>query len=51
MFPQMRHIQRLVVDGQEEHEDNIGVEGLLKGIERDVRVDDDVGCDERKFWE
>jgi hypothetical protein len=52
MLPQMRQIQRFVVDEQSTQEERVGVDGLAKGIGRAERVVlDDVGCDERRVWE
>ena len=48
MFPQMRHIHRLVVEGQEEQVDNIGVDGLANGIGTDEREDEEGGCEESR---
>ena len=51
MFPQMRHIQRLVVELQSTQDERAGADGLAKGIgaERAVLAED--GCDVRKFCE
>jgi hypothetical protein len=52
MLPQMRQIQRLVVEAQSAQEDRVGVDGLAKGIGREERdVLEDVGCEERSVWE
>lgn len=49
MFPQIKQIQRLVVDEQEEQEDNVGVDGLAKGMGTVDRVDaEDVGWEDRR---
>jgi hypothetical protein len=51
MLPQIRQIQRFVVDEQEAQTERVGVEGLAKGIGTVDRVDEEVGCDERRVWE
>jgi len=50
MFPQMRQIQRLVVEGQSAQDERVGVDGFAKGIGR-VVSDDDLGCEESRVWE
>lgn len=47
MLPQMRHIQRLVVDEQVEQRERVGLEGSEKGIGLVFRDEDVVGCEER----
>ncbi len=51
MFPQMRHIQRLVVELQSAQDERAGADGSAKGIRavREVLADD--GCDVRRFCE
>jgi hypothetical protein len=44
MLPQMRQIQRLVVDSQAEQADRVGAEGLANGIERVEEAE--LGCDD-----
>lgn len=49
MLPQIRQIQRLVVDSQDEQADRVGAEGLANGMER---VEEEVlGCDDRSVCE
>lgn len=48
MLPQIRQIQRFVVEEQAEHEDRGKLDGLAKGIGCDDRAEvDDVGCDDK----
>lgn len=46
MLPHIRHIQRLVVEEQDEHDDSEVDVGFAKGMER--VEDEEVGCDESK---
>lgn len=48
MFPQMRHIQRFVVDGQSEQVEMDGVAAFANGM---VRERDVVGWEDSNVWE
>ncbi len=51
MFPQMRQIQRFVVDEQAEHDDMLAVDGLAKGMGVGRVEEEDSGWDDMRFWE
>jgi hypothetical protein len=51
MFPQIRHIQRLVVELQSAHDERAGVDGSAKGTEAARELLGDNGWDVRKFCE
>jgi hypothetical protein len=49
-LPQIRQIQRFVVDEQEPQTERVGVEGLAKGMETEEEADA-VGCDDKRVCE
>jgi len=50
MLPQIRQIQRFVVDEQDAQTESVGVEGLAKGTETEEEADA-VGCEDKRFCE
>lgn len=51
MLPQMRHIQRLVVDEQVEQRDKVGLDVSENGIGLVPRAENVVGCDDKRVCE
>jgi hypothetical protein len=49
MLPQIRQIQRLVVDSQEEHADKVGADGFANGMEG--AEEETLGCDDMSVCE
>jgi hypothetical protein len=50
MLPQIRQIQRLVVDSQEEHADKVGADGFANGMEG-AEEEETLGCDDMSVCE
>ena len=51
MLPQIRQIQRFVVEPHVEHWESVGLDSVENGIGREALVDDVAGCDDSNVWE
>jgi hypothetical protein len=51
MFPQIRHIHKLVVEPQSAQDESAGADGSAKGMGAARAVLAEDGCDVRRVWE